>query len=315
MTPHYREAGTTPQPSIPGSDPHTAYARQAGYSLSQADAPNLLLLLHGLGGDRHQPLKLIAGLERPDLAILAPDARAHGETSAIGENADFELDALANDVVALLDLLQQSGKPTYVAGISMGAAVALRLALGPRAEAGTDTETGTNSDAQADASAEHPLIPRLAGLALVRPAFSDQPFPANLEPLHRIGDLLAADPDGLYTFRRSQMFTGVAAVSASSATSLLEQFTKPQAVVRSVRLREVPRNSAWQDGEPSRLTTPTLVLGAPRDPVHPITLAQRLAVLIPYATYAELPSRDEKPQHHEEATRAAVQEHLNAHLT
>ena len=262
------------------------YAEQASYQLWHPNAPSLLLLLHGLGGDRNQPLRLTADLNRNDLVVLAPDARAHGDTPLIGEPDDFTLDAMADDVVALLDRLGQLGKPTYIAGISMGAAVALRLALRP--------------------------LRGLFGVAFIRPAFSDQPNPANLEPLRRIADLLPLGAAGREQFTHSREYRSVLAVSPSGAASLLDQFDKPAARERSIRLACIPGNVAWRTPNLSDVTVPTLVLGAPRDPVHPAVLAERWAALLPHAVYHQLPTRDDDPELHETATRTLVHQHLAA---
>ncbi len=80
---------------------------------------------HGLGGDRRQPLELYA--HRAGVHLIAMDCRGHGKTQPLGDPDLLRFATFADDVVALLDHL---GVAEFVAGgISMGAGVALNLAL------------------------------------------------------------------------------------------------------------------------------------------------------------------------------------------
>lgn len=101
---------------------HQSYVDAAAYELANPRGDRLLLLLHGLGGDRQQSIRLLGQWNAARLTVLAPDLRGHGDTRVTGDKNDYALDALADDVLALVAHLGQSGKPTYIAGISMGAA-------------------------------------------------------------------------------------------------------------------------------------------------------------------------------------------------
>ena len=96
--------------------------------------------------------------------------RAHGGTGRIGPAAAFTFDGLADDVAALLDALNLT-QPVLAVGVSMGAGIALNLAL------------------------RYPA--RVAALALVRPAWLDQPMPVHLGAYPQIAALLrTAGPAG-----------------------------------------------------------------------------------------------------------------------
>ena len=264
---------------------HQDYVQRASFEIHNPHAKQLLLLLHGLGGDRNQPLRLINGWQRDDLTILAPDLRAHGQTDQLGDADSYRLDSMADDVLALLNHLQQLHKPTYIAGISMGAAIALRIALR--------------------------TPPNLRGLAFIRPAFSDTPYPTNLEPLIRIAPLLPLGAEGRSRYLQSDTYQLVAAASPSGAASLIDQFDKPAAAERADRLRLIPGHTAWTTtAELQGLTAPTIVLGADRDPVHPITLARRWAGFLPNAIFHQVPARDEDPDSFEHETQRLVRDHV-----
>jgi pimeloyl-ACP methyl ester carboxylesterase len=266
---------------------HDDYARGAACTLLNPDGEWLLLLLHGLGGDRQQALGLIAGLHDAQLAVLAPDLRAHGDTQLVGGAEAFTFDALAADIVALVARLGQGGKPTIVAGISMGAALALRLALGGDLD--------------------------VRGVALVRPAFDDTSNPANLAVMPLVAKLLrSSDPAGSrQALLDAPEYRAIAEVTSLGAASVEDQLSKPLARARAIRLAEVPKNVAWRtDGELRQLDLPVLVVGTDRDVMHPIEVARRTAALLPRAGFVEVVPRDVDPERYDRKIRSAVQRHI-----
>ena len=246
------------------------------------------VLLHGLGSDRRQPLGIfepvVQAVSGPDELIVAPDVRAHGGFLSVGEPADFHLDRLAAEIceqvpASLVDAHPGHGEPddaVTLIGISMGAAIALRIAM-----------LG--------------LLP-VRRAVFVRPAFDDRSLPDNLRPFPVIGQILAdAGPAGADEFRERAIFQHVLSVSPAGAAefqeraiyrelasstpaggrALLAQFQAPDAARRAMRLVEIPRNRAFaDDAELEELTARgirSLVVGAPRDPVHPFGIAERWA--------------------------------------
>lgn len=242
------------------------------------------VLLHGLGSDRRQPLgifeSMIEEVEGIEELIVAPDTRAHGGFLEVGEPADFALDRLAAEVsqrvpVAMAEAGRVGGpaasEPVTLIGISMGAAIALRIVL-------------------------QGLLP-VRRAVFVRPAFDDRWLPDNLRPFPVIGQLLAdAGPAGAVEFQERALFQRIAAESPAGAKALLAQFQAPDAARRAMRLVEIPRNRAFADdaelAEPGRRGIRSLVVGAPRDPVHPFAIAERWAGGLDAALEA-IPARDD----------------------
>ncbi|HEY2521821.1 MAG TPA: alpha/beta fold hydrolase [Streptosporangiaceae bacterium] len=269
---------TRPEPARPEPVRLEAarYARNAHFRLDGTGprgparlARRPVLLLHGLGGDCAQPWALLD--RRPGLRRIAPDLRAHGATGYIGPDDAFSFDGLADDAVALLDRLCVTG-PAIVVGVSMGAGIALNLAR------------------------RYP--DRVTALALVRPAWLDRPVPPNLAAYPLMADLLRrhGPREGLARFERSDACQEVRAVSESGVASLRGQFTAPYAVERAVRLDRMPRSAPSPGAAALRLVTqPALVLGAPRDPVHPLELAEATAAALPAASLRVVMARDEDP--------------------
>ncbi|WP_139418088.1 alpha/beta fold hydrolase [Agromyces laixinhei] len=241
------------------------------------------VLLHGLGADRRQPLDLFTPAVHAavggDELIVAPDIRAHGGFLSVGSPADFRFDRLAAELAASVrEAIDEAGAPQpeasgplMIMGISLGAALALRIALDG-------------------------LLP-IERAVFVRPSFSDRSLPEHLRVFPVIGQILAeAGPAGIGEFRERSIFEQVAAVSPAGARGLLTQFTAPDAARRAMRLVEIPRNRAFDhDAELTALEgrgIRSLVIGAPRDPVHPYALAERWAAALK-APLVELPPRDD----------------------
>ncbi|GLI26717.1 alpha/beta hydrolase [Agromyces rhizosphaerae] len=249
------------------------------------------LLLHGLGSDRRTPLELFAPVVQDvsgaDERIVAPDVRAHGASELIGAADRFTLDALAAEVAAEArdEAEPAESAPFTIIGISMGAALAVRIAL-----AG--------------------LLP-VERLVLVRPSFTDRPLPDNLMAFPVIAELLRryGPYQGMRFFRRTGAFQKVDTVSHAGGVGLLHQFRVHEATARAIRLTEIPRNRAFRvDAELGALTAAgveSLVIAAPRDPVHPLAVAERWAGALG-VPLERVPARDDGQAAHTDAVRAAV---------
>jgi pimeloyl-ACP methyl ester carboxylesterase len=74
------------------------------------------------------------------------------------------------------------------------------------------------------------------------------------------------------------------------------QFTAPHAAERAVRLDRIPHSAPAPDTASIRqVRQPALVVGAPRDPVHPLGLAEATAAALPDATLRVVMERDGDP--------------------
>ncbi|MEI5583632.1 MULTISPECIES: alpha/beta fold hydrolase [unclassified Agromyces] len=247
------------------------------------------VLLHGLGADRAQPLGLFGpvldSLGAGADAVAAPDVRAHGASDRLGGPSDFVLDRLADDVAAAARGAVGVAGPVTLVGISMGAAIGLRICL-------------------------RELLP-VERAVFVRPAFGDRSLPRNLRPFPVIGELLRefGPGEGAERFRRTEPYSRVASESPAGGRGLLSQFASPDAARRAIRLVEIPRNRAFgSDAELARLAARgirSLVVGAPRDPVHPFALAERWAGGLG-APLERVPARDDGQAAQTAAMRDAV---------
>lgn len=247
-----------------------------------------VLVLHGLGGDSMQSLALLP-VGSP-VTLIAPELPGHGDTDLLPEEpANF--DAFARLCASVLDGMRVAGRistqPLLVVGVSLGAGVALALV-----------------------AARPDLV---AGLVLIRPAYLDTAPPPNLAPFPIVAGLLRElGPEaGAAAFRDTAIYRSIEREAPAMAQSLLGQFSRSHARERSRVLEDMTLSLPLPDRRAyTLLTVPTLVVGAPEDPVHPYALAQTLSDWIPGSRFARVPRKLLDPSEHNHAVARVVSKEL-----
>jgi pimeloyl-ACP methyl ester carboxylesterase len=215
---------------------------------------------HGLCGDAAQPGEVF-----PDDAPfrrITLECRGHGLSESSDPSA-FSIATFANDLAALIEA--KAIAPVALGGISMGAAIALRLAV-------------TRPDL-------------VSALVLARPAWFIEDAPANMRPFGEVGDLLARFPPGeaRARFDRSDTSALLEREAPDNLASLRGFFDRsPQAVTAALLSRIAIDGPGVAADQVAALTLPTLVIGHGRDLLHPFDHAERLAGLIPGARLVEI---------------------------
>jgi pimeloyl-ACP methyl ester carboxylesterase len=232
---------------------------------------------HGIGGDVRQP----TGLFTPPAGVrlLSFDARAHGRTVPMCDPSELRFDVLADDLVAMLNYLEVPR--AVVGGISMGAAIALNVAV------------------------RYPG--RVAGLVLSRPAW---PMADDVvEVFDRVAWLLRTSPRDAAPRRLEQepAFVALAERSADSAASLRTQVQEARALAAVARLERLPRDlPVAHVSDLKSIRVPTLVLAQHCDPLHPFELAAKLVRAISGARLAVLTPKSVDPARHAADVQRAV---------
>jgi pimeloyl-ACP methyl ester carboxylesterase len=221
-----------------------------------------VIFQHGLGGDRNQVAEAFpddTGFRR-----VTTECRGHG----LSPNASperYSIAGFADDLLAVADKL---GIECFaVGGISMGAAIAMRLAV-------TCPE-------------------RISALMLVRPAWMSEPAPWNMRPYVEAAQLMHRDGrDGRRMFAESPMGLDLAAKAPDNLASLLGFFDRDDLPGLADLLERVARDSPGvTEQQLKELKIPVLVVGNANDLVHPLDYARRLAAMIPAAHFAEITSK------------------------
>ncbi len=241
---------------------------------------------HGLGGNRAQAAQNFP--EGADWRRLTLECRAHGGSEP-GAERPFSIAMFTGDVLAIA---QVAGVSRFIAGgVSMGAAIALRLA---------------HLDRQA-----------ARALVLVRPAWGWEPAPANMRPYALAAEAMRRFPQDREAARRrfagSDEAQRLARAAPDNLASLLGFFDRPDLDSTADLLGQIAADGPGVSREEiAALRCPTLVVGNEEDAVHPASLARALADLIPSARFVMAPPKAVDGPAHQAAVRAAIADFLSA---
>jgi len=236
------------------------------------------VLQHGLCGDAGQ-----AAMAMPPsvpLRRVTLECRAHG-SSPVGPVDALTLASFTDDVAALIEALGEG--PVVLGGISMGAAIAMRLAV------------------------VRPDLVR--ALALIRPAWLDVPAPANLRANREVAGLLATHDAATarQLFEASDTAARLAVESPDNLVTLRGLFTRePLAATADLIARIASDGPDVTLRDIASITVPTLVVGTLADEIHPLSHAQRLADLIVDADYVEITPKGVDATAHWQQLQAAI---------
>jgi len=233
---------------------------------------------HGLGGDEAQVRGNFP--DEPAVRRLTVECRAQGESSA-GSTRPFSIAMFADDVLAATEA--HDAQRFVAGGISMGAAIALRLAV------------------------RHP--DRVAALILARPAWVDTAAPENMRPYAEVAALLArmSPSDAKAAFEASATGRLLAREAPDNLVSLLCFFDRPDPALTARLLADIAADGPGvTGGDLAAIRVPTLVIGHGVDFAHPLAHAEALAARIPGARLAVIPPKATDKAGHVAAFRAAV---------
>ncbi len=216
-----------------------------------------LLYLHALAYSKEQAVAA-ADVLGAAFDCVALDQRGHGETRGGGAAPEIDLDAMADDACAVLD--HAGWSRAIVGGTSMGAAVALRVAL------------------------RHPA--RVTALVQDLPAFGPR-SPRGAERSRRIAEALETGNLEEGARRATEGLSGKRAEAL--ARELLGQWRRFEAAELGPKLATAFRGTSrwsvlddWPEGL-ERIRVPTWVIALEGDASHPWEVAQTMAARIPGA--------------------------------
>ena len=259
-----------------------------GTALSMSDNGDgpVVVFQHGLGGGEAQVAQTFPA--DPGFRRITLECRGHG-ASAFGERRPFSFDMFADDVLAAAD---KAGVRRFVAGgISMGAAIAMRLAC------------------------RHP--DRVTGLVLVRPAWTFDRAPANMLPISEVASLiLDHGPERAKAlFAESRTAMRFRQEAPDNLASLLGYCDRPDALQFAEVLRDIAADGPdISADDAAALTTPALVIGNALDAVHPLSAARTLAAAIPDAVFAEVSAKSLDSRRHFAELHTQITAFLQAHF-
>jgi pimeloyl-ACP methyl ester carboxylesterase len=214
-----------------------------------------VLFQHGLCGSAQQTAEAFP--DDAELRLLTLECRGHGH-SPTGPVEALSIAQFADDVCALVEA-EKLG-PVILGGISMGAAIALRIA------------------------ATRPELVR--ALVLVRPAWVTEAGPANMRPNAEVGELLAQlSPErARESFEQSATARQLASSAPDNLATLRGFFERQPQADTSALLRRISADGPGIGPDAVRaIRVPALVIGHEGDAIHPLAHARSLAQLLPQA--------------------------------
>lgn len=236
----------------------------AAYDSSVDGLP--VVFQHGLCGDARQTAEAFP--DDPAFRLITLECRGHGASQA---GDAFSIATFADDVAALIDCLDLP--PVVLGGISMGAAIASRIAV------------------------RRPQLVR--ALVLARPAWAVEAAPDNMRPNLEVGELLGRLPpdEARVAFEAGPTHALLAREAPDNLASLLGFFDRQPVAVTSALLTKISADGPGvAEADLANLPMPALVLATGQDFIHPVSHAERLARLIANATLKTLtPKGVDKP--------------------
>jgi pimeloyl-ACP methyl ester carboxylesterase len=253
----------------------------------QEGKPVGCLFQHGLGADYRQCLEVIP--ESLSYGFACLDCRAHG-ASDYGDPSQFSLAAFANDLVQVIE--QQMEPPIALGGISMGAALSLRIA------------------------ARRPDLVR--ALILARPAWALNAAPSNMQPNLLVGELLTRHSvdEAREIFSNTKTYSQLQRSAPDNLASLLSFFDRPDAAAFGHVLCAISNDGPGIDESLlHNWQTPTVVLATPDDHVHPIELADELAEALNAGPVIQLPAKHNNKAAYQHEFRQQLTDFLDTHTS
>jgi 3-oxoadipate enol-lactonase len=219
-----------------------------------------IVLCHGITATRRSVVHGSRRLERDGHAVIAYDARGHGESDPAPEGEGYDYPELVKDLEALV--AKEVGDGRFVlAGHSMGAHTAVSYAL------------------------RHP--DRVAGLIAIGPTYTGTIAPESLA--YWDGRAAALESGGIDGF--VEYIDRKQGIDAAWRDSVL-RFTRERMLrhrhldALAIALREVPRSRPFEAfGELEGLEVPALIVAShdAADPGHPYAIAREYAEQLPQA--------------------------------
>ena len=251
---------------------------QARLAVHQRGTGLPVVFQHGLCGDMRQTFEGFP--QTGAYRLLTLECRGHGQSEMSGPHSIAQF---SDDVIALILTLKG---PVVLGGISMGAAIAMRVAV---------------------------IRPDLVrALILVRPAWGTDAAPQNMEPNAEVGRLIATlGTQARATFAASATAARLSVEAPDNLASLMAFFDRePLAATAALLLAIAADGPGLTDLQLAGLRIPALICGTTEDAIHPIRHAQRVADLIPLAVLVRLPPKGRDKPAHLAALHAAITDFL-----
>jgi pimeloyl-ACP methyl ester carboxylesterase len=222
-----------------------------------------IVFQHGLCGSAAQTTEAFP--HDPRFQMFTLECRGHG-TSESGTLNTFSIKTFADDVGDMVEA--QNIGPCVVGGISMGAAIALHLAV------------------------HQPHL--VKALVLARPAWLIDKAPENMQPNFEVGALLKKfPPDQAKTkFLGGDLARNLEKTAPDNLASLISFFTREPIATTAALLTSIAGDGPGiTETDVRNIKVPTLIIATAHDDIHPLAHAHALHNMIPHSRLVEITSK------------------------
>jgi pimeloyl-ACP methyl ester carboxylesterase len=235
---------------VPGS----AFTRDSlALNVVESEGHTPVVFQHGLCGSAAQTAEVFP--QDPRFRLVTLECRGHGASPA-GDEKRFSIKTFTNDLASLVEA--RNFAPCVVGGISMGAAIATRLAV---------------------------MRPEFVkALIIARPAWVGEGAPSNCVPNAEVGRLLSRLPpeEAKKAFLETITAKEFASAAPDNLGSLTSFFSRePIAVTAALLTRIAGDGPGITEAQLGGLRVPALIIATEQDAIHPLAHAERLHALIP----------------------------------
>lgn len=239
-----------------------------------------LVFLHGMGGSVNQIYSTYEPMEGVQLITL--NQQGHGESEA--DWAHYDFDHLGDDVLALLDHLKL--KHALFAGISMGAAVALNIAVR--------------------------FPERVKKLLLIRNAWLDSPMASWCQKAYAdMGRCLEAG--GIEAFYKTKGWQLVKEPSTYTRNAFTCTFDDPSCLRFWQKYLILPGKQPIPTIEAvEELNMPVYIVANQNDLCHPFEYGKYLHLMIEHSNFYEIPDKDKDSTGHKEQINQIIREMISS---
>ena len=241
-----------------------------------------IIFQHGLGGDSKQT-KNIFPIDTC-WRLITMECQGHGKTP-LQNKKKISINAFAED---LNRLIEHYNAPLVIGGISMGAAISLKVAV------------------------EYPE--NVLALILVRPAWISDSKPKNLSISRLVAQLLKTNsPSSAYAkFLQNKQILNLKQDSPDNFLTFKSMFFRKDyknfADILGTISADGPNVTEKQI---MKITAPTLILATEKDIIHPINYAYSLKNMIKDSTFTKITSKSDNTFNYVEETKNSIKIFLN----
>lgn len=243
-----------------------------------------VIFQHGLGSNEGQVADIFP--DQQGYRRLTLECRGHG-SSQLGHADRLSISSFASDVLTFAD--RQGLNQFVVGGISMGAAVALRIA------------------------AINPA--RVRALILVRPAWTAHDAPIGLRPCAEVGALLktTSPTEALAAFESSATAAFLAREAPDNLSALRQLFQSHRSKDLQMLLSAISVDGPKLSESAIRsISVPSLILCNDHDYIHPLSIAHDLALWIAKAQLIEVAPKAVNPARNAAEIRNSIANFLSS---